>query len=131
LNTAQHLAAPQDDELRPDPPVAASTPQGPDGLAASLTELLEPLRDASQVRVDFKVFRVDVSSDEEIATTNAYYEASARTANGIIQQTARWICTWDHIRTDSPRLLSVASQDFEEVFGNSSGPESPLRLSSA
>ena len=88
--------------------------RGPQGLAEALNGLADALQRERNVRVKFKVVRIEPSSTS--IRTSAYYEASSRTPRGTVQQNAVWDARWRRSSEDeSLRLVSVRVHDFEEV----------------
>ena len=87
---------------------------------AKATELsadtLESLRSSftamSDVRVDFKVFRVEAQDDA--VAVQAIFEARGRTQTGTIQHNATWHTRWS-LRGNEPILQSVRIENFEEI----------------
>jgi hypothetical protein len=92
-------------------------------LARLLRDLVTPLQGATDLRVKFKVFRVE--RDPAADTTTAYFHSSGRTGNTGIQQNATWTCRWtpgDKTSTDdAPLLLSIQVDDYEEVLPGEAG----------
>jgi hypothetical protein len=83
-------------------------------LAIVLQELVQPLRDASDVRIDFKVVRVERQSEH--FETRVSFHGSGRIGNSRTQQNATWTCRWNLSgNVHQPLLLAVASDDFEEI----------------
>ncbi|MCH8922833.1 MAG: VCBS repeat-containing protein [Planctomycetes bacterium] len=96
--------------------------QGADGLAAALTALGKPFHGASNVRVKFKLFRVETNARS--ATTRQYLSIFARTPGGMIEQNATWVARWK-LGDDgaAPRLTWIGVEQFEQVSTNGSqGP---------
>jgi hypothetical protein len=91
-----------------------------DDFGTALRTLLAPLLDAADVRVEFKLFRVESAENE--LTTHAYFQASGRTGGGRYQQNGTWVCRWTKPAPDHPpRLLALAIDDFEEIVPGPTG----------
>jgi len=87
---------------------------GASGLASALNEFTSTLREYSQTRAKFKLFRIDKS--ESAVTTEAYYEASGQSGQQSLQQNATWRCRWTRPRVgEAPQLLSIELRDYEQV----------------
>jgi hypothetical protein len=104
--------------LRQSPPTGEPLPdaeyKGAEGLAGALRSLARPLCDAQEVRVDFKIVRVNREAGTIVTTSR--YQASGRTHGGSIQQNAMWRCRWQGDLSDpSPRLHSIEVSDYEEI----------------
>jgi len=100
----------------------ASDGTGAPLLATLLRDLVAPLKDATDVRVKFKVFRVERGSDADVTT--AYFQSSGHTGNTRIQQNATWTCQWrpeDTSSDDLPALLSIQVDDYEEILPGQAG----------
>ena len=96
----------------------SQTYSGAVGFADALDELGRPLASCSQIRVQFKQFRIDAS--ETALTTSAYFHASGNTAGGSRQLNATWDCQWTHgSGSQPPRLSSIRVRDYEEVVARS------------
>ncbi len=66
--------------------------QGSEGFGTALEELQGDLQEASDIRVDFKVFRIEAEGEE--IRTEAIYDASRMTPQGSEQQNSIWHCRW-------------------------------------
>ena len=107
------------DGIPSNPNSTADVSNGEEVLAESLRTLLQPLRDAGDVRAKFKLFLV--TPGDSSVTTQAYYEASSRGRNRSVQQNALWTCRWNPGETGQlPRLEWIGVEDFEEVASQSS-----------
>jgi hypothetical protein len=85
-----------------------------------LSELLAPLRSATDIRVEFKLFRVESSADQ--LSTHAYFQASGQIGAGRYQQNSTWICRWTVPKSQSPpKLLELQVADFEEILPGRTG----------
>jgi len=82
-------------------------------IAAALQALVAPFAGATDIRVKFKVIRVDIR--ESLVVTTAYYEAAGRFAQGTIQQRATWHCAWSRDANNRLLLQSIRTTDFEEA----------------
>jgi hypothetical protein len=88
-------------------------------LAEVLQQLVRPLAEAQNIRIKFKVFRVDPRDDQRVATS-AYYQASGELEPGIAQQNATWECIWD--TSQQPvRLTDLQITDYEEILPQTNG----------
>ncbi len=95
---------------------------GPSQLASKLHGLLAPLRGAEDLHVKFKQFQIEQHQVEQHGTnlsTAAYYQASGRTRDGMLQQNGLCRFTWLQASDAPPRLLSIQLDDFEEVVTRS------------
>jgi hypothetical protein len=87
-------------------------------LDEAIRELVKPFVGATDVRVKFKLFEVDL--DDLDATTSAYYQAAGRFEKGAVQQSATWRCRWRRSSEEElPRLVSIEVQEYEEVVNKS------------
>ena len=94
---------------------SADSSIGDGGMADLLAALKEATRDMSDVRVKFKLFRVEVAGPA--VTTRLYFQLVGETPRGRIQQTATWRCRWLWRESDSaPLLESIDVEDYEEVI---------------
>ena len=101
---------------RSEDPVASFAPdqhRGVSGLIDVLTALAEPLSGGSELTTSMKV--VQVSLDDDSATSTSYFEASAPLTDGTVQQTATWQCRWSCENAGPPKLKSVVLLDYEEA----------------
>ncbi len=96
--------------------------QGAQGWIAALRELIEPLHDTSALRLDVKIFHVEL--EDELATSHAYIVLSGLGSTRSIQQNATWQCGWRVAQGDAaPQLRSVIVKEFEQVTARTdSGP---------
>jgi hypothetical protein len=100
--------------------VVQTTRLGHSAMATVLQELVQPLRDASDVRVECKVVGVDRRLDH--FETTVYFHCSGCIGNSRTQQNATWTCRWSLSgNIHQPLLLAVASDDFEEIRSDPSG----------
>ena len=109
-------------ELREDSPL---TRTGSAGMAEALVELREPLQDAVDRHMKFKVVRVDFERADGAGapgewTAVALFQASGRTRRGIVQESARWTCRYQRDE-NGLRLLSLAADDYEEIVPGVAG----------
>ena len=88
--------------------------RGVSGLIDALTALAEPLSGSDRLTTSMKV--VQVSLDDDVATTTSYFEASAPRSDGAFQLTATWQCRWRREDNGPPKLRSVALLDYEEAL---------------
>jgi hypothetical protein len=99
-------------------PSSEQTLKGRSGFAAGVEELLRPLADATDRHVKFKLYQVERSDTEMVTAVD--FAASGSTQKGIIQQNAIWRITWETTQ-ETPRLLSIEVEDFEEIIPGDSG----------
>ena len=76
-----------------------------------VSALVRPMGMPSNRHVKFKVFGVEMA--QEGIETRAYYNASAETGNGVVQQDATWHCVWAN--STPPMIASIKVTSFEEV----------------
>ena len=88
-------------------------------LVEVLSELVQSLGNAKNIRVKFKVFRVDPPDNQQVATS-AYYQASGELPAGFVQQNATWHCIWD-ISKQPIRLAKLSIDDYEEIVPKTTG----------
>jgi len=89
---------------------------GADGFVRLLTTLAEPLHNAADIHVKFKLVSVDVG--EGFITTKVIYQAGGRREQGSVQQSANWLCRWKQSTPQAPPLLEhIQVESFEEVIG--------------
>ena len=85
-------------------------------LVSSLQALARDLKDAEDVHVKFKVFRVHLS--DATADTTVLYQASGRSPQGTIQQNAEWQVSWSPgNKAGTPKIVRINLTDYEEVVG--------------
>ena len=95
--------------------------RGKNGLVAAIAELCEPLRDARDVRFEFKVTLVEPDGDS--LQTEQLFSLSGRTPSGMVEQHATWVASWVAPKDGTPKLQTIAVDDFEETrTDNASGP---------
>jgi hypothetical protein len=100
--------------------VKTSSPDSVDmSLVEVLSELIQPLGNAKNIRVKFKVFRID-SPDNQRVATSVYYQASGELPAGFAQQNATWHCLWD-ISKQPIRLAILRIDDYEEIVPKTTG----------
>ena len=88
--------------------------RGSAGLARAIEQLTSPLAASADLRVHFKIFRVEERGD--LVKTSAYFQLAGQHANGGVQQSATWHCRWGPGRADAaPKLQSIDVEQFEEV----------------
>ena len=86
---------------------------GRSGLASALRHLIEPLKEAREIRVAVKVVGVSVQSGGK--TTTSLFESTGTTDQGTIQQNATWTCQWQVADDSYPQLVAIQSKDYEQV----------------
>ena len=88
--------------------------QGVDGMIKALSAVRAPLASTGEKHSKFKIFRVEPSA--EGITTRQYFSLSGHNSGQTIQQNASWSALWQPGKNgQSPRLLSIAVEDFEQV----------------
>jgi hypothetical protein len=98
---------------RGEPPPAF---HGPAGLAAALRELADLFAGSTDLRPEFKTYKVELGADA--ATTVALVEIFGTTPRGRLQVNSRWRCTWKHAgRGSTPALTSITALEHEEAAG--------------
>ncbi len=80
-------------------------------LANALLEMLEPYTDRENLRLKWKVFRVN--PDQQQVTTQQTLEVFGKTATGYREENATWVCDWTN--EDKPHLKSVRVTHYESV----------------
>lgn len=89
------------------------------GLRDALRRLREPFTNKQQVRVKFKVFRVDLQPTG--ASTMVYFHSFGTGKRGSVQQNATWRCRWLRETGDAaPLLTQITLVDYEEVVRSGS-----------
>ena len=90
---------------------------GAAGFNDALRGLAQRFEGWSAQRADFKLFRIE--RDEQSFSTQAYFEASARSEDAARQINAVWTCRWRYAdpqpSSAKPRLLGVEVSDYEEA----------------
>jgi hypothetical protein len=81
--------------------------------------MLEPLRECPSIDVHFKVFRIEMQPDGQVASV-AYFDTRGDHAGGTVQQNALWHCRWN-VDQSPPRLTSLRAGRYEEVIPGSQG----------
>ena len=84
---------------------------GMSALADSLNTLLKPYVDRNNLRLKWKVFRVNPG--EKTVTTQQTLEIFGETAEGFREENATWLCEWTV--ENKPHLKSVRLLDYESV----------------
>ena len=102
-------------------PAEAELPyRGADGLVHALREVVRPFGGASDVRFEFKVFRVHSSPEAE--ATRQYFSMSGRTDLGSMEQHATWDIHWaqgpDGVL---PRIRWIRVVEFEHSENRQAG----------
>jgi hypothetical protein len=89
-------------------------------IVEAFDELLKPYKKSSDLRVHFKVYKIEKEATEQASSfwTRSFFESSATTANGSAQQSADWRCLWRQDAKDSNRvqLVRIEVKDYEEVI---------------
>ncbi|MDG1808697.1 MAG: VCBS repeat-containing protein [Pirellulaceae bacterium] len=94
-----------------EPPVSPPVGTGMSALADSLKTLIEPYVDRNNLRLKWKVFRVNPG--EKTVTTQQTLEIFGETAEGFREENATWQCEWTVEK--KPHLKSVRLVDYESV----------------
>lgn len=88
-------------------------------LLAALRDLVSPYGKPRDLRVFFKLYRVEKIENSEDSSfwTSSFYESTATTAEGSLQQNAVWRCLWSPTPSspESVMLTRLELQDYEEV----------------
>ncbi len=111
------------------PPSAESDAEGPfrtdvsrgaEGFAAEISRLQRVV--SSGVRIEFKVFRIEVEDDDSIVTRQ-FVTLSGRGHDGYREIHAVWHARWSRRSAEdpAPRLMSIRVMDYEEAV-SPSGP---------
>ncbi|MDG2385233.1 MAG: VCBS repeat-containing protein [Pirellulaceae bacterium] len=88
---------------------------GQEKMVHLLQELSDVYEGATNIRVNFKVVRVDPIS-KTMAATRIFFESRGRTDSGTLQQTAVWDVQWERQRDKGElRIQSIQSSKYEEV----------------
>jgi len=86
-------------------------------LKEALTELVEPILEATKINVKFKTFNVSINEAGK-STSESYVEIIGHTQKEIISQKARWSCVWDWASaSDPPKIISIEVNEFEQSIG--------------
>ena len=95
--------------------------QGAGGLLAALGALVEPLLEATDVHVKFKLYNVDVADDSY--TTRQFVSISGHTPSGMVEQNATWLIRWVRASaTAPPRIAWIGVEESEHVTTTGGGP---------
>lgn len=82
------------------------------GLKAALTQLMEPLQGATDLRCKFKLFRI--GRNEGRVVTRQYVAVSGQTPSGAVEQNATWDISWADADS-KPKLQAIELVQFEEA----------------
>ena len=93
-------------------------PRGSAAFASRIGNLSAPLSEAADVRVKFKIFRVNGGDEPE---TTSYFQASGTRDGATVQLNATWTCRWREDDGAAPRLVSIRVSDYEEIVPRSAG----------
>ncbi len=100
--------------LRATPPFdSTKTCRGPDELARALNQAKQPYLNAQQIKLKFKTIRVAKDGDSVDSDVIVHYAAVH--ADHVVEQSADWSMQWTLQNSDTPQLLSIKLNDFEEV----------------
>ena len=94
-----------------EPPANPPLGSGMSALADSLNTLIKPYVDRDNLRLKWKVFRVNPG--EKTVTTQQTLEIFGETAEGFREENATWLCEWTVEK--KPHLKSVRLVDYESV----------------
>ena len=88
--------------------------RGSEGLKTALEDQMKALGDGP---VSLELKGIGIEAGVKTFTTRVLAEATARTADGSVQQNALWSCEWllPESRDTAPRLRSIELRSFEEV----------------
>lgn len=90
------------------------TKQGHEAFVRSLSALIAPFDDPSDLQIKTKVITVTaVSNSPDTFETRVLYEASGRINGNRQQQNATWNIRWS--RTDPPSITQLVSESHEET----------------
>lgn len=90
------------------------TKQGHEAFVRSLSALMAPFDDPSDLQIKTKVITVTaVSNSPDTLETRVLYEASGRINGNRRQQNATWNIRWS--RTDPPLITQLVSESHEET----------------
>ena len=100
-----------------DTPSIAANPfssPGTETLAKQMNALLADYTDRENIKVKWKVFRVEgLSVDGDAFQTKQTLELFGKTASGVREENAIWLAEWTN--TDKPKLISVEVLQHERV----------------
>ena len=83
----------------------------------ALSELVEPILEATKIDVKFKTFNVSINESGK-STSESYVEIIGHTQKEIISQKARWHCVWEWASaSDLPKIISIKVNEFEQSIG--------------
>jgi len=95
--------------------------QGEAAFKKLLKGIAAPFLEAEDLRFKFKLYRVDKKKDYVV--TRQYFALSGRTAQGMLEQNATWLITWEERKNALPILVDIHIEAFEEVKGiSATGP---------
>ena len=98
----------------------ASPEQSPEenkSFRNALSELVEPILEATKIDVKFKTFNVSINESGK-STSESYVEIIGHTQKEIISQKARWHCVWEWASaSDLPKIISIKVNEFEQSIG--------------
>jgi hypothetical protein len=95
--------------------------RGAEGFTEALQSLLEPLREATDVRFKFKLF--NIQTEDESFTTRQFFAISGQTPDGMLEQNATWLIRWKFPQlAGEPQLQWIGVEAFEQVRTHTTGP---------
>lgn len=87
---------------------------GIEGFVAAVDRLLVPFQSAQNVRIKFKIFRVNPKADT--VRTKVYFACSGLVSNEMVEQNATWEIQWASTGPkELPRMQSIELEEFEMV----------------
>ena len=89
-------------------------------LSQALTALRAIYPSGAEDKLKLKTYNITPSTSQEgIFTTKIIYFASGKTTHGIVQQNARWHCSWRS--GNPPELVGIKVIDYEEIIPKRGG----------
>lgn len=107
---------------RGEPPAAAASCHGPEGLRRALADLGRALKGLGQARCAWKI--IGIEDDAAALVTQVVLEAAAKSDDASVQVVATWRCRWRRLAADGLALLSIEPLTHEE--GEFHGPGGAL-----
>ena len=94
--------------------------RGAAGFTEALQSLLEPLREATNVRFKFKLFNIQLEDDS--FTTRQFFAISGQTPDAMLDQNATWLIRWKFPQPgEEPQLQWIGVEAFEQVRAHTTG----------
>lgn len=94
---------------------------GTEALARALADFSRPLHGgpsaecATEIHAKPKVYSIEPGEDGTFSTL-AFFNASGKTAKGVLQQNARWRCRWRRDPSGNAVLTGIESLGYDEVM---------------